>query len=249
MGAHVGLIVEHFPDLGISRVSRWCFNCYLITGDDGALVVVDPGMPSIADDLAPLLATMPGRLRLVTATHGHPDHLGGAPTLAARHGAEIHLPSTTLTYLDGAVPRTPSVAKIARTWPLLFGQPFDVRAAAGFIRASATTGFGTSRGMLWRATRPAGGLLDGQPLPFASSWTVLNSPGHTDDSIALWHERTRTLLSGDAVLAIGRRPRFAPDTIDELAATRTADRLRALPVEHLLPGHGSPLHDAQIWTL
>ena len=242
------MIVEHFPELGISRVSRWCFNCYLLTGDDGALVVVDPGMPTVADDLAPLFARTPGRLRVVTATHGHPDHLGGAAVLAARHGAEVHLPSTTLTYLDGAIPRTPSVAKIARTWPLLFGQPFDLRAAVGFVRATATAGFGTSRGMLWRTSRPAAGLLDGAPLASASEWTVLDTPGHTDDSVALWHQASRTLLSGDAVITIGGRARFAPDTIDESAAARTRDRLRALPVEHLLPGHGLALHGTPVWT-
>ena len=69
-------------------------NCYLLTGDDGSLVVVDAGMPNIADDLAPLLANRPGELRAVTATHGHPDHIGGAATLAQRHDAKSTSPQT-----------------------------------------------------------------------------------------------------------------------------------------------------------
>jgi glyoxylase-like metal-dependent hydrolase (beta-lactamase superfamily II) len=73
-------------------------------------------------------------------------------------------------------------------------------------------------------------------------WTVLNTPGHTDDSIALWNEDSGTLLSGDAVITIGRQARFLPDTVDGVAAARTSARLRALPVEHLLPGHGLPIH-------
>lgn len=83
----------------------------------------------------------------------------------------------------------------------------------------------------------------------ASAWTVLNIPGHTDDSIALWHESSRTLLSGDAVITIRSVPRFAPDTIDAAAAARTSARLQALPVEHLLPGHGLPLHGVATWKL
>jgi hypothetical protein len=119
-----------------------CFNCYVVTGDTEGLVVVDPGMPTNADDLAPLL-TAP--LTSVTATHGHPDHISGAPLLASRHGVSIHVPATTLTYFDDTTPRTPSAAKLARTWPLLFGQPFDAKALIGFARGNVTAGFGTSR--------------------------------------------------------------------------------------------------------
>lgn len=175
--------------------------------------------------------------------HGHPDHISGAPAIAARYGSGIHLGATTLTYIEGsAKPRTPSVAKLARTWPVLFGQPFDVKAALGFVVASSTVGFGTSSGMRWSGPEPSGALEDGDSLPGASSWTVMTTPGHTDDGIAFWHADSRTLLSGDAVITMHGQPRFAPDTIDTAAAARTAARLRTLPVEYLLPGHGRPLH-------
>jgi glyoxylase-like metal-dependent hydrolase (beta-lactamase superfamily II) len=239
------LVVEALPDLPITRVSRWCFNCYVITGDTEGLVVVDPGMPTIADDLAPLL-TAP--LTSIAATHGHPDHISGAPLLASRHGASIHVPATTLTYFDDTTPRTPSVAKLARTWPLLFGQPFDAKAVIGFARGTAIAGFGTSRGMRWRGPRPTHPLEDGAPLAGASAWTVINTPGHTDDSVAFWHNDSHTLLSGDAVITIRGAARFAPDTVDDVAAVKTAARLRSLPVEHLLPGHGIPIHALNVWA-
>ncbi|MGH3560571.1 MAG: nitroreductase family deazaflavin-dependent oxidoreductase [Mycobacterium sp.] len=85
-------------------------------------------------------------------------------------------------------------------------------------------------------------------LPGASAWTVLTTPGHTDDSIALWNEDSRTLLSGDAVISISGQPRFAPDTVDDNAAARTEAKLRALPVEHLLSGHGLPIHTTAMWV-
>ncbi|WP_019926218.1 MBL fold metallo-hydrolase [Nocardia sp. BMG111209] len=245
----MGVVVERLAALGLTRVSRWCFNCYLLAGDDGAIVVIDPGMPTSAEDVEPVLAIMPGRVRVVTATHGHCDHVGGAAALARRHNADIYLPTVTLSYLDGVEPRTPSPAKLARTWRLLFGQPFDRRAATGFVRAAVTAGFGGTRRMLWPGPQPVGSLEDGRPLPGASAWTVLQSPGHTDDSIALWNAGTRTLLSGDAVLTINGRPRFAPDTVDVEAAAETASRLRQLPVEHLLPGHGVPIHAPSVWAL
>ena len=135
-------------------------------------------------------------------------------------------------------PRTPSTAKLARTWPLLFGEPFDVKAAIGFARGTVSAGFGTSRGMLWRGPRPDARTRRRRALPGASTWTVINTPGHTDDSVAFWHNDSRTLLSGDAVITMRGAARFAPDTVDDTAALKTAAHLRSLPVEHLLPGHG-----------
>lgn len=236
--------VHRLPDSPVTRVSRWCFNCYLIDGDDGNLVVVDAFMPKIVADLAPLFESR--HPTVVTATHGHPDHISGAPAIAARYGSGIHLAAATLTYLDGVKPRTPSIAKLARTWPVLFGQPFDVKAALGYVVACSTVGFGTARGMLWSGPEPAGPLEDGDPLPGAASWTVITAPGHTDDGIAFWHADSRTLLSGDAVITMRGKPRFAPDTVDTVASAHTAERLRALPVEHVLPGHGRPLHGVSV---
>ena len=241
----MGVKVDRFADSPVTRVSRWCFNCYLIDGDDGNVVVVDAFMPKLVADLAPLLGDR--RPIAVTATHGHPDHLSGAPAIAERYGAGIHLAAATVSYIDGsAIPRTPSVAKLARTWPVLFGQPFDAKAAAGFVAASATIGFGTTRGMLWPGPAPTFALNDGDRLPGASAWTVIAAPGHTDDGIAFWHADSRTLLSGDAVITMYGRPRFAPDTIDAAASARTAARLRSLPVEHVLPGHGLPAHEIEV---
>jgi hypothetical protein len=68
-----------------------------------------------------------------------------------------------------------------------------------------------------------------------------------DDSIALWNEHTRTLLSGDAVITLkdsGGSPRTQSTTTLPLRHSRG---LSALPVEHLLPGHGPPIHFAAPW--
>lgn len=63
-------------------------------------------------------------------------------------------------------------------------------------------------------------------------------PGHTDDSMALWNQATGVLLSGDAVLSRQGRAWFTPEVCDPELAARTEERLRTLPVGHLLPGHG-----------
>ncbi|KUI34641.1 hypothetical protein [Mycobacterium sp. GA-2829] len=72
--------------------------------------------------------------------------------------------------------------------------------------------------------------------------------GHTDGSTAFWHAASRTLISGDAVLSAGGQAWFTPETVDPDAAARSEKRMRALPVEHLLPGHGLPVHSADVWA-
>jgi glyoxylase-like metal-dependent hydrolase (beta-lactamase superfamily II) len=168
--------------------------------------------------------------------------------LTEQYDAPIYLPAATLTYLDGIRPRTPTPAKVARIWPVYLDQPVDRVAGMGLVSGALRAGFGTPRGMLWRGKRPAGGLEDGKPLPGGSAWTVLSAPGPTDDSIVLWNEATRTLISGDAVLSAHGRAWHTPETVDPHTAATTAARLRRLPVEHLLPGHGRPVHATPVWA-
>ncbi len=243
----MSLVIDDMPDLGITRLSRWIFNCYVLQSRDGA-VVVDAGLPRVARDLAAVLDRLGGALHAVVATHGHSDHVAGAADLATRHSAPIWLPATTLTYLDGARPRTPTPARAARIWPTLIDQPFDRVGAAGLLSGARVAGYGTPAGMRWAGPPPGGGLADGQPLPGAPDWTVVNADGHTDDSIALWNSATRTLLSGDAVLSVRGKAWHTPEIVDAVSAAATRKRLEELPVAHLLPGHGRPVHVADtVW--
>lgn len=243
----MGLVIDEMPELGITRVSRWIFNCYVLSGDGGA-VVVDAGLPRVARDLAPVVGRFGGTLHAVVATHGHSDHVAGASTLAARYGAPIWLPDKTLTYLDGMRPRTPTPAKAATIWPTMIDQPFDRIGVAGLFGGARVAGYGTPLGMRWRGPSPAGGLADGRPLPGAAQWTVIGASGHTDDSVALWNPATRTLLSGDAVLTVGGKAWHTPEIVDASTAAATRQRLEELPVAHLLPGHGRPVHHAEtVW--
>ncbi|MGD1284035.1 MBL fold metallo-hydrolase [Mycobacterium seoulense] len=237
----MGLVIEAMPELGVTRISRWVFNCYVIH-NNGDAIVVDAGLPTAAADVAPVLDRLSGRVRAIVATHGHSDHVAGAAGVAAQYEAPIHLPAVTMKYLEGQRPRTPSAARVARIWPTLIDQPPDRIGVAGLLSGARSAGYGTAAGMRWSGPAPAGALADAKPLPGAPEWLILATPGHTDDSVAFWNPLSRTLIAGDAVLSARGRVWHTPETVDDAAARRTRERLEKLPVAHLLPGHGRTVH-------
>ncbi len=85
-------------------------------------------------------------------------------------------------------------------------------------------------------------LKGGETLELSGfQWEVLHTPGHTIDSLCLYHEPTKTLISGDTVVPEGI------SDVDEKAGGRWDHFLYGLKllmkkdVDHLLPGHRVPI--------
>jgi glyoxylase-like metal-dependent hydrolase (beta-lactamase superfamily II) len=88
-------------------------------------------------------------------------------------------------------------------------------------------------------------------VPFMPGWRWLATPGHAPGHVSLWHEGTRTLIAGDAIVTTGQEsayevmlqepemhgpPRyFTPDWESAEASVQT---LAALRPELVVTGHG-----------
>jgi glyoxylase-like metal-dependent hydrolase (beta-lactamase superfamily II) len=224
---------------GVTVVSRWVFNCYVIhDGGAGRPVVVDPGLPSTARIVTELLESRGAAPAVVVATHGHADHVGGLLELGAGVD-QLALPVRIRDYLHGETPRSPSLAQVASITPVLRDQPFTPGPIVELARTRRHLGVDGRGARL--PVRVDQWLVDGETVSGAPDWRVVHTPGHTDDSTSLWNARTGVLVSGDAVLSVGGRAWFTPELVDEDLADRTEDRLRPLPVRALLPGHGRPI--------
>src|SRR5260370_41741692 len=87
------LEVSVFPD------DLFVENCYLIRRRDTlATLVVDPGLQ--LDEVRQQVDSQGLSVEHILVTHGHIDHVAGAPALRAQTGAPIAMHSDDLAILD-----------------------------------------------------------------------------------------------------------------------------------------------------
>ncbi|MFQ5910905.1 MAG: MBL fold metallo-hydrolase [Thermoplasmata archaeon] len=79
----------------------------------------------------------------------------------------------------------------------------------------------------------------GETIQIGPEWLkIVHTPGHTEGSIALYEESTKSLFSGDTIFAYGGVGRwdFPTGNLDKLV--ESIEKLSNVPVENLYPGHG-----------
>ena len=83
-------------------------------------------------------------------------------------------------------------------------------------------------------------LADGEELPHAGGIVVIYTPGHSPGHLCLYHKRSRSLITGDALnvsegLLAGPNPVHTPDVATALASLK---QLAAYDIETVICYHG-----------
>ncbi|MEY2631396.1 MAG: hypothetical protein RIR00_50 [Pseudomonadota bacterium] len=222
-------------------------NLWLLA-DGESWVVVDTGfaLDSVRHDWDHILTQLAAPISKVIVTHFHPDHLGLATWLQARHDAPLLM--TTGEFLTGQAVwheigghgTTPMLAQFSQ-----HGLD-DTRLAA-----LAQRGNGYRRGVP-EMPETYQRLFDRQGLNIGGkSWQVIVGYGHSPEHAALYCPELGVLISGDmllpkistnisvfAVTPTADVLRLYLDSLDDLTARVAADTL-------VLPSHGLPFRGLQ----
>lgn len=191
-------------------------NHVLIKGGEES-VLIDSGYCAHAQRTLKLIggddALAGGRLDLLINTHCHSDHMGGNAALARAYGCPIRLPVDAARLIDA----------------------WDTRELLLDYADQQAERF-----------RYAGTIAAGECLRLGHlEWQALAAPGHDMTALVFYQPEQRLLISGDALWERGFGLIEPLERLGErLAAQRaTLERIAALDVAVIIPGHGSPFRE------
>ena len=223
-------------------------NTYLIEDGD-SYVAVDVGTAVAANRIAQYFnrrSLDTSRLKLVTATHFHIDHVAGISRLVDLFPeVEVCFFKTVGEYLKRKT-------KLCLIRPSLWLKAVTVfMALEDHIRNTAAAlvsdKFGIPLPVLrtWLPSRyhATCTLSEGQPVPYLPNWELIATPGHTTDSVCLYNRQEKTLLTGDTILTTSGRCELNSFCCDPAAIRRSFQKLLPLKVVNIYPGHGNPHHN------
>jgi glyoxylase-like metal-dependent hydrolase (beta-lactamase superfamily II) len=217
--------------------------------DREKLAVVDVSVPSAAEKIVAFVEQKLKKKRtdiaLITATHFHIDHIGGIDVLKKLTSARIAFHPRVKQYLAGRKIKFPPLKKwIKGIVPVWRSQAFSLPSIRDVLQAPIA-GYPMIKN---RIAHPVDiWLEDETPLPVNPQRKVIYTPGHVEDSVCFYHERSEVLLSGDTVLNITGRGELNPFHNDTEALIKSFERLKKLNIRHLYPAHGRPLEKEQLW--
>ena len=155
----------------------------------------------------------------MVATHCHLDHMGSMARLKEAFGSRIAAHPEDADVIEGRKPYTRfKLDPLRAVYYKALGPLYPYEHARVDVR-----------------------VRDGEILDAFGGLLVVHLPGHTEGSIALFHEDTGVLFTGDTIrneggVLDGPPPQFTPDI--ELAYDGIRRSVLALEFDALLPGHG-----------
>lgn len=211
---------------GLYRVPTTPFNAinsFVFVEDSGELTLVDAGLKGAPKKLLAAVASLgkePSDVTRIVLTHTHLDHAGGAARMCRETGARVHVHEADTPFARaGESPPVDRRSFTARVLAHLPGGDFDP------VEVDQT-------------------LADGQLLDVGGGLLVIHTPGHTPGHVALLHERSGTLITGDALFnwrGITFSPRFFCSDIP--MSRETAWRLGDVDYEVAAFMHGPEIRD------
>jgi glyoxylase-like metal-dependent hydrolase (beta-lactamase superfamily II) len=198
-------------------------NAYIVRLETG-FALLDTGPRDFETDVLGALARLDGaptELHFIVLTHSHKDHAGSAAALVAATGAIVLAGAEDAAVIAGTTEEPEAVITMEE-------RPFFEKIAPTIPPAPAV--------QVDRVLREGDDL--GWDRPAA---TVVEVPGHTPGSIAVYLPTERVLFTGDNVASMDGRAILGPFNVARKDAIASFRKLAKLEVEVACFGHGDPI--------
>lgn len=211
----------------IVRLEGYIQSSYLVIYPDKLLLLdgcCRPDVVMVLDYIRYTLQRPITDLKVVMVTHMHPDHAGGAHKLRRATGCQIV-----------------SADKLERWYAGVGGQLMhliDTGLAYYVARRQ-----GQSFKNLWYPAHlhPDITVNEGDSVPGFEEWQVLETPGHTDRDLSLFHLPTRQVYTADLIIKL-RHKFVAPFPIyDPKAYISSLQKIKDLQPSNVMMAHGREL--------
>ncbi|MGY4708871.1 MBL fold metallo-hydrolase [Mycolicibacterium sp. CBM1] len=204
--------------LRIPGAAAHLLNCYLWVDETG-VTLVDTGWPDSANLIADAVLTL-GRQRndvnRIVLTHFHEDHAGSAAEIAGWCSVEVVAGAADAAFVDGSQ-RGPL--------PVLTASEQGIH--PGVIEVPHAPQCRVDRV-----------VRTGDVIEFGGGARVLDVPGHTPGSIALYLPAVDAVLTGDAVAEFDGQVILGVFNVDRQAATAALSTLAGTGAQIAGFGHG-----------
>nr|WP_240762340.1 MBL fold metallo-hydrolase [Paenibacillus thalictri] len=206
--------------------------------DERDVVLVDTGFPGQWDQLRQEISAYgvePERLNRIIVTHQDIDHIGNLQVIAESSSTvEVSAHELEKPYIQGD-------QRLLK---------FTDEAIASIDRMPEQVPESFRKGLKAIMLNPPRAKVDRlvqgeERLPWCGGITVIDTPGHTPGHISLYHEPSRTLIAGDAlVVRDGKLYGSEPGTTLDLTAAQTSiAKLCGREMETVVCYHGGLFRD------
>jgi glyoxylase-like metal-dependent hydrolase (beta-lactamase superfamily II) len=159
--------------------------------DEQSAILVDVGMPGHLADIQREMekAGVPfERLKAVILTHHDIDHIGSIQEILAVKQVPVYAHKADKPYIQGDEVSYKSTPEFMSR--MLADVPDEIRQQMKSFKPGPPP------------TAPVAHTAeDGEILPFLGGLTVIFTPGHTPGHISLYHQATKTVITGDATVS------------------------------------------------
>ncbi len=202
---------------------------FLLEASDGSLILIDTGLPNSQGRIVSYVNSI-GKavtdIKYILITHAHIDHFGSAADLKKMSNAMLGVNENGIKFIDGTGGmQRPDTKKV---------KGLKIKLMLGLMGAVVKLGF-----MKPKYVKPDMVLKEGVfPEQMHINAKILETPGHTPDSISIYLPDSKTVIVGDMLWGNPDKLVLHPMYDDYIALLNSVKRIRELNPDLICVSHG-----------